>query len=83
MRVQILRLAVALIPSCSRASPGQRPVEGAQRRRLWKLQGFLQTQPHLPGEPGTPGTAAHRAARIQVRGHPQSSDFQAHLVFMN
>lgn len=41
-------------------------MEGRQRWRLWKLQGFLQTQPHLSDEHGTSGTAAHRTPRIQV-----------------
>lgn len=46
-------------------------MEGPQRRRLWKLQGLSQAQPHLPAEPGASGTAAHPTARIQVRGRPR------------
>lgn len=55
------------------ASAGEWPVEGAQCWGLWKLQGFLQTQPHLSDEPGTFRTAAHRTPRIQVRPPPVTS----------
>lgn len=48
-------------------------MEGAQCWGLWKLQGFLQTQPHLSDEPGTSRTAAHRTPRIQVRPPPVTS----------
>lgn len=45
----------------------QRPVEGAERRGLWELQGLVQKQPDLSGEPGAVRTSAHRAPRVQVR----------------